>query len=138
MNSPEISSLVAAQDRTTHAVRAIAVFILYPLVFNIIGGIFIGISLGISAGSYDGASSAGGGFVFGALIIAAGNLFALVKALGELGKSNAAKSLAALASPSSESIDGGSMGENKVYCKSCGAPNASNSFRCTKCDGIVE
>lgn len=138
MNSPEISRLISSQDRTTHAVRAIAVFILYPLVFNIIGGIFIGISLGISAGSYNGAASAVGGFVFGAFIIAAGNIFALVKALSELGKSNVAMSVAALSSPSNESVDGDSRRENKVYCKSCGAPNASNAFRCTKCDGIVE
>lgn len=138
MNSPEILRLVSAQDRTTHAVRAIAVFILYPLVFNIIGGIFIGISLGISASSFNGSASAVGGFVFGALIIAVGNLFALVKALSELGKSNAANSVVAVSSPSSESIDGDSKRENTVHCKSCGAPNASNSFRCTKCDGIVE
>lgn len=106
MNSPEISRLVSSQDRTTHAVRAIAVFILYPLVFNIIGGIFIGISLGISAGSYNGSASAVGGFVFGALIIAVGNLFALFMALSELGKSNAANSVVAVSSPSRESIDG--------------------------------
>lgn len=137
MNSPEITRLVSAQDRTTHAVRAIAVFILYPLVFNIIGGIFIGISLGISAGSYNGSASAVGGFVFGALIIAAGNIFALVKALSELGKSNAANGVVALSSPSSESIDGDSLRENKVHCKSCGASNASSSSRCTKCDAIV-
>lgn len=138
MNNSDFSSVVASQDRTTHAVRAIAIFILYPLVFNIIGGIFIGVSLGISAGSYNGAASAVGGFVFGALIIAAGNLFALFKALSELGKSNAANRVVAISSPSSETIDDVSVGENKVYCKSCGAPNARNSFRCTKCDGIVE
>lgn len=138
MNGSENSGLIAAQDRTTHAVRAIAIFILYPLLFNLIGGIFIGISLGISAGSYNGAASAVGGFVFGALIIAGGNLFALVKALSELGKSSTSNSPLSQESTSRDNGAGDPIGENLRYCKNCGAPNASNSFRCTKCDGIVE
>jgi hypothetical protein len=130
MSSPEFSELVSAQNRTTHAVRAMAVYLLYSALFNVIGGVIIGIAFA--------SGSASGGVVFGGVIVAVGNLIGLFNGLSELGKSNPANTGISQAVPTGTSANGSSAGTNPIHCKNCGEPNSWNAFRCTKCDGIVE
>lgn len=141
MSNNDTSSLVAAQNRTTQAVRAIAVFFLYSALFNLIGGVIIGIAYVSSFGSYSGLSSASGGIVFGGLVIAGGSIFALFKGLSELGKS-AIDSTGNVSSVSSGATYGAEAksapAEGQVSCKNCGTPNPWNQLRCSSCDGLVE
>lgn len=83
--------LIAAQNRTTHAVRALAIFIIYSSISSLVGGVIIGISYAVAMNSYEGLYSAGGGIIFGALVAAVGYLVALSLAAAELGKSKPQK-----------------------------------------------
>ena len=138
MNITDTAAFVAAQNRTTQAVRSIAVYILYSALFNVIGGVIIGISYASAAGSYSGIAGAAGGLVFGGLVLVVGNLIALFKALAELGRSNIANSENVQVAGGAVSQQESASSSNQVVCKNCGEPNAWNTFRCTKCDGIVE
>jgi hypothetical protein len=138
LNITDTAAFVAAQNRTTQAVRSIAVYILYSALFNVIGGVIIGISYASAAGSYSGLAGAAGGLVFGGLILVVGNLIALFKALAELGRSNIANSENVQAAGVTVPQQASASSPNQVVCKNCGELNAWNAFRCTKCDGIVE
>jgi len=143
LNNLDISTLVSAQNRTTQAVRAIAVFILYSALFNLIGGVIIGLAYGAGVSSYDGLASAAGGIVLGAVVIVVGYLVALFKALSELGKSHVGKEhsdreferysdeISASSTKKATKVSGG------IACKSCGESNAAGTFRCKKCDGLI-
>jgi ribosomal protein L40E len=144
MKDNDTSALVAAQNRTTQAVRAIAVFILYSALFNLIGGVIVGLAYVSALSSYNGLASASGGVVFGLVVVAGGYLFALFKALSELGKSQVSATvqigepMASPAATDASETAQAAAAEGQVACKNCGTYNAWGAFRCVKCDGLVE
>jgi len=52
MNDEQFAQLIAAQDRTTYAVRAIATLIIISAIFDVIGGVIFGIALGSPVDPY--------------------------------------------------------------------------------------
>jgi hypothetical protein len=138
LSDNENSGLVSAQTKTIHAVRSIAVYILYSAVFTVIGGAIIGISAAVAANSYDGPSSGTGGIIFGIVIIGIGNLVGLISGLSELGKSNPAYLGVSQPGPMVSGAVSKSAGCKLVPCQHCGTPNGWNSERCTNCDGLIE
>lgn len=142
MSTTDNAALIAAQNRTTHAVRAIGIYFLYSALFNLIGGVIIVISCATSLNSYEGLSSAIGGIVFGGIVIAAGAIYGLFKGLSELAESAVKVSHApavqaasdkAVSSPQAQELLTGN-----VVCKYCGNENDVNKFRCATCDALVE
>jgi hypothetical protein len=86
------SLVVAAQDRTTHAVRSLAVFILVAISSALIGYVIIAASAGSALGCGMGISScnanSGGAIFFGFAFIAVGFIVALILGIRELRLSN--------------------------------------------------
>jgi hypothetical protein len=84
--------VVAAQDRTTHAIRSLAVFILVSISTAVIGYIIIAASAGSALGCGLGNSScyenSGGAIFFGFAFIAVGFIVALILGIRELRLSN--------------------------------------------------
>jgi hypothetical protein len=86
------ASIVAAQNRTTHAIRSLAVFILVSISTAVIGYLIIAASAGSALGCGLGNSScyenSGGAIFFGFAFIAVGFIVALVLGIRELRLSN--------------------------------------------------
>jgi hypothetical protein len=82
-----IAKSLSAEERTTHAVRSIAIFILIQVTSTVIAAIFagIGIAMDISA---DGSSGGAAMYVFAVLIAAGGLLAALSSAWSEYSQSS--------------------------------------------------
>ena len=82
------TTIVAAQDKTTHAIRSLAVFILVSISTSLIGYLVIAISagsvLGCSSGDSSCYSSSGGAIYFGLSVIGIGFITALVLGMREL------------------------------------------------------
>jgi len=80
--------IVAAQDRTTHAIRSLAIFVLVSISTALIGYIIIAINAGSALGcgleNLNCYSNSGGGIVFGFVVIAVGFVLALVLGFREL------------------------------------------------------
>lgn len=82
------TTLVAAQDKTTHAIRSLSVFVLVSISTSLIGYLIIAASagsvFGCSAGDSDCYSRSGFAIFFGVSVIALGFLTALVLGIREL------------------------------------------------------
>ena len=77
---PEIfTKALSAEERTTHAVRSIAIFILIQVTASVISAIFAGIGLAIDLSS-DGSSGGGAAMYILAVIISVIGLFASLNA----------------------------------------------------------
>jgi hypothetical protein len=146
MKKNDLLVLEAAQNRTTKAVRAIAIFVLYSALFSLIGGIVIGISSVIGGGSGRDSSSAMVGIVLGAVIVAGGYGFGLFKAFSELDESRVDRDLLVHESDANQqfSEDGDSDEEesstesNATRCQNCGTINALGKLRCVQCLSAIE
>ncbi len=81
--------LVDAQDRTTHAVRSLAVFLFATVCSSLIGYALIafgtGLAIGCNVSNFDCGSGATIGI--GTLVIVGGFIFAIVAGLSEFNKS---------------------------------------------------
>jgi hypothetical protein len=71
---------IQAQNRTTHAVRALATFILIQIAWGLLGYFLIGIGLGMTSSAQDGT----GFTVFGWILILIGFVHAFSRAMTEL------------------------------------------------------
>jgi len=130
--------LLQAQNRTTHAVRALAVFVLYSAVSNLVGGVIIGISYGIGLASYEGLGSVTFGLVVGSLVIAVGSGIALGQGLSELGKSRVdSPNLQQTNSYVGEEQIRTRNSDDQTSCQHCSALNAPGKSRCRVCDGLL-
>ena len=82
------TTIVAAQDRTTHAIRSLAVFVLVSISTSLIGYLIIAISagsvLGCSSGDSSCYASSGGAIYLGIFVIGGGFITALVLGIREL------------------------------------------------------
>ena len=83
-------ALVLAADRTTHAVRSLALFLFTTLITSLVGYGFIGAGSGASlrCTSYYSDCGSSGLIIFGWIVIALGFLFGLILGARELAKSN--------------------------------------------------
>ena len=127
--------LVAAQNRTTHAVRALGVYVLYAALADLIGGVIIGITYASSGGYMDSTESAG--LVFGFAVLAIGNLIALFAGLGELSRSKINVAVTKNAAVTEESSSS-TAGLGQVACRSCSTINSESANRCSKCDAWLK
>ena len=78
---------IAAINRTTHAVRALAIFIIFSVTSSCLGFGLIGVSVSTSAQCYEGSCSSPTFFYAGWLVIAVGLVSALIVSLRELAES---------------------------------------------------
>jgi multidrug efflux pump subunit AcrB len=135
----EIQELVAAQNRTTHAVRAIGAFFIYSAVFGLVGGVIIGISYSVALNSWDGLSSGMGGISFGAFVVGVGYLVGVIVGVSEFRKSrvdgNRAVSSGNAVEPSSST--GTELPDGFIECRHCQASNVKNRARCRVCGGLL-
>lgn len=139
--SPEDELLKEAQ-RTTHAVRAIARFLLLVVTYEVFAAILIG--LGFAVGD-EGNVDAGIGFLlFGLLIAAVGLIHALVAGHSELGKSDRTES-APQPSPVAQEVeiprDKNGLLEGTCSCtkwERAGATDFKNGVKyCTRCERVI-
>ena len=88
IDSLSTRTIVAAQDRTTHAIRSLAVFVLISISTSLIGYLIIAISagsvLGCSSGDSSCYASSGGAIYLGIFVIGGGFITALVLGIREL------------------------------------------------------
>ena len=145
MRSASKTQLVRAQDRTTHAVRALGVYFIYSAFFNLSGGAILTITYISSINSYDGLSSGMPGFVFGGLVITAGSVTSLIKASRELALSNnweGKKSSEVLdyeddslkSAKSASTMKAVLKSETRVPCTNCSTTNDKSAKVCSFCD----
>jgi hypothetical protein len=131
--------LVAAQNRTTHAVRAIAVFLIYSSIFNLAGGIIAGVSFAVSLNTWEGVNSSFGGLTFGLVLAGIGYIVAVIIAAYELSESKlrgVEQTARQDALPISAETPFAQDGE--VVCRHCGQVTSGKFVRCNRCDGWLE
>lgn len=87
MHAAPIKTL-SAEERTTHAIRSIAIFILIQVTSSVIAAIFAGIGLVIDLSSERGSGGGAAMYVFAVLIAAGGLLAALSSAWSEYSQSS--------------------------------------------------
>lgn len=146
------NDLVAAQNRTTHAVRALGAFLLYSSLFNLIGGVIIGIAYVSATTSYEGIQGVMGGIEFGVFVIAVGYIVALGIGLSELSKSKlyapgaepqsyaASQAASAAPAPATQApvtASADAAASTSVACPNCSAVNTRSRSRCRVCDGLL-
>ncbi len=145
MGSASNTQLVRAQDRTTHAVRAIGIFFIYSAFFNLAGGSILAITYFSSINAYNGLSSGIPGFVFGGLVIAVGTITSLIKSGSELALSSNwenKKSSEVLDededllknTKSAPTMQAVLKSETRVSCTNCSAMNPKTAKVCSVCD----
>ncbi len=129
METPEtlekLSQLIAAQNRTTHAVRSLAVFIIGYIPWLLAGLALIIFGL---ANPYSG----GGLVLFGSFVILVGSIVVIVQSVSELGKSRVPSVVRAV----EVSVDATSTrahAASEWQCSSCGSLNSKEFNSCTKC-----
>lgn len=128
--------LVRAQDRTTHAVRAIARFLLILVTYELIAAVIIGISLGITI-----TGGSGEFLIFVGGATALGGLFHATSAgWSELDKSQTdyePRTVTVSAVPteqnSAKNAGANSGTETLKSCRECSAPLSPYYDRCPEC-----
>ena len=141
VDNPQEELLKEAR-RTTHAVRAIARFVLIIVTYQVFGAIAVGLGLGLATG---GAEDAAFGFILiGTLIAIVGLIHALVAGHSELGQSDRTKHTP---QPSSAlSVDEMPRDENGLLEGICsctgwerqGTTAVKNGVKyCTRCERVI-
>lgn len=129
METPEtlekLDQLIAAQNRTTHAVRSLAVFIIGYIPWLLAGLALIIFGL---ANPY----SAGGLALLGSAVILVGSIVVIVQSVSELGMSRVPSS-ALVQEAKVEDLGKRAPAGSDWNCSSCGAANSKEFNSCSKC-----